>query len=68
MRRAWVLAVVVALLVGAPLVAARGVAGAQVEGNSYTSPHYGYSLEWDGELWSVEEDETPDDEGDYLGL
>lgn len=38
-----------------------------VDGNAYTSPTYGYSIEWDDEIWSVE-DETSDAGYDLIFL
>ena len=69
MRGAWVLAAVVAAsLVGVPLAAPSDAASAQVEGNHYTSPHWGYTLEWDEDDWDVQEDPTPADQIDLLAL
>ncbi len=42
-------------------------AEAGVSGNTYESPAFGYSLEWDDEIWQVEEAETSDD-NDFLYL
>jgi hypothetical protein len=42
------------------------VAGANVVGNTYTSPTYGYSLTWN-DTWTVESDESGET-GDYFGL
>lgn len=42
--------------------------GAGIEGNAYTSPTYGYSLEWDGDLWEVAEDQGGGNSRDVLRL
>ncbi len=42
-------------------------AEAGVSGNTYESPAFGYSLEWDDSIWQVEEAETSDD-NDFLYL
>lgn len=41
---------------------------AGVEGDAYTSPTYGYSLEWDGDLWEVAEDQSEGNSRDALRL
>lgn len=38
-----------------------------VDGNQYESPTYGYGLEWDEDVWTVE-DESSDDDIDQLEL
>ena len=63
-----VMTIVLVSLVGALLATPTSPVQAQVEGNAYTSPSYGYRLAWGEATWSVEEDETPDDENDYLGF
>jgi hypothetical protein len=40
---------------------------AGVDGDAYTSPTFGYTLEWDGEAWQVE-DATSEDDVDTLVL
>jgi len=37
-------------------VRAQDDAPSGVDGNAYTSPTYGYSIEWDDEIWSVEDE------------
>lgn len=39
-----------------------------IEGDAYTSPTYGYSLEWDGDIWQVAEDQGGGNSRDVLRL
>ena len=48
-----------------PAVAQDGESG--VDDNAYTGPNYGWSVEWDDDVWEVAE-ESNEDESDYLVL
>ncbi len=41
---------------------------AGVDGNTYESPTYGYTLEWDEDLWTVDEERTASEDRDVLYL
>jgi hypothetical protein len=51
----------------APPVATQEVLGSGIEGNSYTSPSFGFSISWDPETWTVPE-EAEYSEPDYDSL
>ena len=62
-------AAILAAAIGAgclrPAVAQDGESG--VDDNTYTGPNYGWSVEWDDDVWEVAE-ESNEDESDYLVL
>ncbi len=61
-RRLLLISTLVAMVMTLP-----GGAGlAQVDGNSYTSPTYGYRLTWDSSWWVISEETTSS--GDVVGI
>ena len=44
-----------------PEASASPEANAGVDGNAYVSPTYGYQLEWDEDVWTVEDESSRDD-------
>ena len=57
-RLAGVRGAAVAAMLGASIagLAPRAAAQDNVDGNVYTSPTYGYELEWDEDVWEVDEE------------